>query len=97
MAESSLSTVREKLTTLEESDKVKSSQIRTLEEQVSHTTAVAREYEVSYKAYKDELDACKAERDEMKRELSFLSRSSSERRTEIAKIERGYKNQIIEA
>ena len=97
MAESSLSTVREKLTTLEESDKVKSSQIRTLEEQVSHTTAVAREYEVSYKAYKDELDACKAERDEMKRELTFLSRSSSERRTEIAKIERGYKNQIIEA
>ncbi|QDZ21319.1 hypothetical protein HOP50_05g38500 [Chloropicon primus] len=97
MAENSLSTVREKLVTLEQSDKAKSAQIRTLEEQVSHSSAIAREYEASYKAYKEELDGVKTERDEMKRELSFLTRSSSERRTEIAKIERGYKNQIIEA
>ena len=33
----------------------------------------------SYKAWQDELDACKAERDEMK-QLTFLSRSSSEDR-----------------
>ena len=97
MAENSLITVREKLQTLEQSDKVKSAKIRTLEEQVSHTSAVAREYEVSYKAYKEELDACKLERDGMKRELSFLNRSSTERNVELAKIERGYKNQIIEA
>ena len=97
MAENSLITVREKLTALEQSDKEKSIQIRTLEEQVTHTSAMAREYETSYKSYKEELETCKVERDHMKRELSFLNRSSTERNVELAKIERGFKNQIIEA
>ena len=97
MAENSLSTVREKLISLEQSDKEKSIQLRALEEQVSHTSAMAREYEVSYKAYKEELEVCKAERDNMKRELSFLNRSSTERNVELAKIERGYKTQIVQA
>ena len=94
MAEKSLSTARERLQVLESSDKDKTNRIRVLEEQLSHYSALSREREIALMTMEKELGDIKVERDTMKKEFSFLSRSSTSQSIELAKMERDFGNQI---